>query len=259
LAAPVAMDQLPRPGGRAGEVSRRLGVYTSSGGVSLVKQVRIDWAKWLVLIERKRRVLVRLNRRKPSMDYLLRYVAQATLSSLRLEKIIVQPAQIEEALSHASGRRPVRSRMAQRIRNHAAILLCVESLVRNAKTLTSRMVVRWYTSISSGLSTTALDDSSINRLESVVRRINSPQLRLQAALSEVARLHVQLLSDPFVPSFNGILARLLLQCHIGRCGLPAVVLDSQMDTKIFESENGMLNAILHAVDASFDRMAAGEG
>jgi hypothetical protein len=69
---------------------------------------------------------------------------------------------------------------------------------------------------------------------------------------------VQLLSDPFVPSFNGILARLLLQCHIGRCGLPVVVLDPQTDARVFESENSVLNAILHAVDASFDRMAAGE-
>jgi hypothetical protein len=170
----------------------------------------------------------------------------------------VRQVQVEEALAHGAARRQVRSRLAQRIRNHAAILLYIECLLRRAGNLSVRMVVRWYTSISSGLSTAALDGGTLSRLESVVRRINSPQLRLQPALTEVARLHVQLRADPFVPSFNGILARLLLQYHVRRCGLPAVVLDPQADEKDARNENRILHSILRGVEASFDRMIGGE-
>jgi hypothetical protein len=38
-----------------------------------------------------------------------------------------------------------------------------------------------------------------------------------------------MLADPVVPSFNGILARLLLRYHLGRCGLPPVLFAPDLD------------------------------
>ena len=64
-----------------------------------------------------------------------------------------------------------------------------------------------------------LTGNANDRLAALVERMNSPELRLQAGVQQVARLHAQLLADPLVPSFNGILARLLLRYHLGRCGL----------------------------------------
>jgi len=223
-------------------------------GPNTHKPVRIDWPKWLVGIERKRRMLIRLGRQRPTPAYLFGYIAQATLSSFRLDKLEVTEVQVADALSRGSARKVVRSRLAQRIRNHAAIVLYIESLLRCAKSLTARMVVRWYTSISSGLSTAALDDNTIDRLESLVRRINSPQLRLQAAITEAARIHTQLLAEPFVPGFNGILARLILQYHIGRSGLPGIVFESPGENGSPPNENTILSAVLHGVDRSYDRM-----
>ena len=128
----------------------------------------------------------------------------------------------------------------------------MESSVRLGESLKGQNVIRWYTSISCGLSTAALDEGTIDRLDTVVRRINSPQLRLQPAVSEIARLHTQLISVPFVPSFNGILARLMLQFHLGRCGLPPILFDPEADQGIMEDENRLLDRMLHLIDASYD-------
>jgi hypothetical protein len=47
--------------------------------------------------------------------------------------------------------------------------------------LTTNGVIRWYTGISAGLSTTGLNQTTEARLAEVVRRINSPQMRMQPA------------------------------------------------------------------------------
>ena len=92
-------------------------------------------------------------------------------------------------------------------------------------------MLRWYTSISSGLSTSVLSLVNMRRLEQVIDRVNSPQLRLQPALTEIAELHAEILAEPIFPSFNGIIARLLLTAHLARCGLPPVVFDPQRDAR----------------------------
>ena len=128
----------------------------------------------------------------------------------------------------------------------------IELSLRAGATLTSQTVLRWYTSISCGLSLAALDESSMARLENIVRRINSPQFRLQPAITEIARVHAQLNSDPLVPSFNGIVARLLLQYHLGRCGLPRVVFDDKADPALLTDEPRLLKRILEMVDAAYE-------
>jgi hypothetical protein len=217
--------------------------------------IQIDWPRWLGLIERKRRALSRLNgRRHLSGDYYF----QETLSSFRLDGMETTSQQVADALRPGSAGKTVRSRITQRIRNHAAILRAIDRWVRAGKSLTTQMVIRWYTSISNGLSTTSLDERTADRLDSVVRRVNSPQLRLQAALIEVARLHSQLLADPFFPSFHGILSRLLLQFHLGRCGLPPIVFDADLDPPALANENRLLVRILDRLDGSFDRILMGD-
>jgi hypothetical protein len=65
-----------------------------------------------------------------------------------------------------------------------------------------------------------------------------------------------MLADPLVPSFNGILARLLLRYHLGRCGLPAVVFDPQVDTRPGDAE-GMLRRLVELLELSYDQMLRG--
>ncbi len=118
------------------------------------------------------------------------------------------------------------------------------------------MVVRWYTSISGGLSLAALDETNIQRLNNVVHLINSPQFRLQPAIKEITHLHAQLLADPLVPSFNGILSRLLLRYHLGQCDLPPVMFDPQSDEKLLNDEPRLLNRVLEMLNGSYDMMLA---
>jgi hypothetical protein len=150
------------------------------------------------------------------------------------------------------GRQSLRSRAGQRVRNHVSILHRIESSLRLGEPLKAAVVVRWYTIIGSGLINAALSDTTIARLDQVVRRINSPQLRLQAALADTARLHVQLLNDPLVPSFNGILSRLLLRYNLGRIGLPPVVFDPQADAPKLLDETMLLARILELIHESYD-------
>jgi hypothetical protein len=112
-------------------------------------------------------------------------------------------------------------------------------------------VIRWYVGVSAGLSTTGLDQPTAARVDDVVRRINSPQMRLQAALPEVASTHVRLLADPLVPSFNGILARLLLRYHLGRCNLPPVVFDPELDGRPASPE-ALARRLVELLDRSYD-------
>jgi hypothetical protein len=208
-----------------------------------------DWRRWLRDIERKRRLAARSNSSlAPLPDYLVR----ATSASFRLEGLDVSESDVAAALSGGRCARGLRSRQVQRLRNHAAILAHVETAVRAGKPLTSDGVVRWYTSVSCGLSTNDLDESAKGRIDGVARQINSPQLRPQPAVREVARLHAQILSDPLVPSFNGILARLLLRYHLGRCGLPPVVFAPDTPAACLAKEAALLPLLLTAIDASYD-------
>jgi hypothetical protein len=216
----------------------------------------VDWSAWLRLIERKRRFLSRMARGRHDRIPMA-FFAESTVASFRLDGIAVDRATVVGAIAQGSAMKGCRSRLTQRIRNHVAILLRVASLVRIGEALKGASVIRWYTSISCGLSTAAMGDGAISRLENVVRRMNSPQLRLQPALTEVARLHIQLLSDPFVPSFNGILARILLHYHLGRCGLPPVLFDPVADAEVLENESRLLSRIMTCVDASYDLLLQG--
>jgi len=179
------------------------------------------------------------------------FCARCTYVSFRLEDIGVAEPDVAEALATGgAARRAFRSRLGQRVRNHVAILLAIEADLRLGRLLRPAAVVRWYTSVSSGLSTTALGDSTMDRLDAVVRRINSPQLRVQSALREVARLHVQLLADPLVPGFNGILARLLLRYHLGRSNLPPVLFDPDHDRPHLADEAALVPRLMDLIDQS---------
>lgn len=212
--------------------------------------VDVDWPRWLRSIERKRRTLSG----KPIVSPVL--IREATLSSFRLEGIDATEADLDEAITPTRNRRLFRSRQRTRLRNHLAILLATERLLGKRQPLKAAHVLRWYTVISSGLSTASLALPEMMRIESVVRRINSPQMRLQPAILEIARLHCDLLADAMFPSFNGILARLLLRVHLGHCGLPPVVFDPTVDAQRFSDANLLLPRLLELIDRSFDRMLA---
>jgi hypothetical protein len=221
----------------------------------MILRGQIDWTDWVGRIERKRTSLA--HRREASARGLPGdFFTAVTYASFKLDEIEVTEAQIAAAAERGRTGRAIRSRLAQRIRNHIAILRHIESSLRNGATLVSETVIRWYTSISCGLSNSPLDDATAQRLDSLVARVNSPQLRLPAAMTEIAQLHNQLIVDPFVPSFNGILARLLLQFHLGRCGLPPVMFDPFADRKLPRDEHRLLKRLLERVEGSFEKLEA---
>lgn len=211
-----------------------------------------DWSAFLRRLERKKRLLQR-NGDAPLLPS--DYVFRATWASFHLDGLHVDPAEVRDALEHVTeGPVLLRSRQTQRLRNHAAILLRIESDLLENQLLTSDGVIRWYTAISAGLSTTALDQAALLRIDDAVRRINSPQLRPQAALREIASTHLRLLSDPVVPSFNGILARLLLRYHLGRCRFPAIVFDPALDQR-FNSVDTLIRRLFELLEQSYDELA----
>lgn len=219
--------------------------------------IRIDWPRWLRVIQRKRRIASKPDASRdtsrltpPPADYF----AIATLRSFQLEGIPLNQSEFTHAMARGWGTKALRSRTDQRVRNHVAILRRIESSLHAGVTLTSQTVLRWYTSISCGLSLAAPDATTMTRLENIVRRINSPQFRLQPAITEIAHVHAQLNSDPLVPSFNGILARLLLQYHLGRCGLPRVLFDPSADSNLLKDEPRLLKRILEMVEAAYETM-----
>ena len=242
----------------------------------------IDWAFWLRLIERKRRMMSRVvssfdainpapmpapdapalrARREVQPLHSGRFfdasdVVNETYCSFRLDGWDVTPQQVSEALLQSVGRpRPeLRSRQAQRLRNHASILHHIESSLRLGEPLKPHVVVRWFTTLSSGLSASGLDDAVLVRLDQVVRKINSPQLRLQPALQEITRLHAQLMSEPLMPGYNGIVCRLLLRYHLGRCNLPRVTFDPTLDATVLTEPESLLARLLRLIDQSYDRM-----
>jgi hypothetical protein len=214
----------------------------------------INWGVWLRAVERKRRLLLRAvasNGRQPLPPA---YFARATYASFRLDGIDVTEHDVIAALAAGRQRQVLRSRAAQRIRNHVSILRHIESSVAIGESLKTTVVIRWYTTVGSGLINAGLSDGAMDRLHQVIRRINSPQLRLQPALIDVARLHAQLLTDPAVPSFNGILARLLLRYHLGRIGLPPVVFDPDSDAPKLLDDTMLLARLLELIDVSYEML-----
>jgi hypothetical protein len=216
----------------------------------------IDWPRWLRLVERKRKLSTRGSdgHVAPLPEAIL---VLGTLTSFKLEGIEIDDAATVAALHPPVSRNgrdhgQFRSRLAMRVRNHVAILNRIERSLHHGEALKTPAVVRWYTLISSGLSTTGLDEPMMGRLDQLVRRINSPHLRLQPAIQEIARLHAQALADPLVPGFNGILARLMLRYHLGRCGLPPVVFHPESDAALLSDENALLGRLLELIDESYD-------
>jgi hypothetical protein len=215
----------------------------------------VDWTVWLRLIERKRRMLSRLS--QSTMQLPRSLLARMTVVSFRMDDLPVTDAMATDAISGVPGHRPFRSRLTQRLRNHVAILRSVQRSLISGATLKVPSVVRWYTSLSCGLSTTRLDEATMDRLHTVIGRISSPRMRLQPAVQDVARLHTQLMLDPLVPSFNGILVRLLLHYHLGRCGFPPVLLDPIADRPRLTNESQLLPRLMDLIDASYSLLLAG--
>jgi hypothetical protein len=242
-----------RHSNRPAPILRRSGVQTRSPDDRRGRPAGLDWPAWLAIIERKRRLFHRHQSLKPT-PLPARYFLLATYASFKLEGIDLTEKHVSDAASHGPPQRKFRSRSAQRIRNHVAILRHIENRLRIGQPLKTSAVIRWYTSISSGLSTTLPGQQTLSRLEHVARRINSPQLRLRPALQEVVQTHQDLLADPLFPSFNGILSRLLLRYHLGRCSLPFVIFDPAGQGSEPATPTSFTLQLLTAIDESYDQL-----
>lgn len=208
----------------------------------------VDWPRWNRQIERKRRLL-RVPERWPGWVY-----RESTRASFILEGIEVDPTDVDRALNAP---KPLRSRHAGRLRNHLAILRSLDRARRQHRALALGEVVRWYTAVSSGLSTANLSPSGHDRLLAITRQIHSPQRRLQPAVLEAARLYTDLLADPLFPGFNGILSRLLLHAYLLNCGLPPVVFDANQEAEA--NPVAVTAKLLEMLDSSLDRLGARNG
>lgn len=234
---------------------RQLGVRRRPPGEA--RPAALDWPAWIALIERHRRNLARGN--GAFHPPLAEYFVAATCSSFALEGIDCTDQEVIDAITQGFAQRKFRSRASQRVRNHVAILHSIEKSLELNYPLKSAAVLRWYTSIGSGLSPSALGHDKMARLEQIIGRINSPQLRLQPAIQEVARTYGELLADPLFPSFNGLLARLLLRFHLGRCGLPGIVFeDAQGQAHWQKGDTGSL-ALLQAIELSYQGLLSDQG
>ena len=209
----------------------------------------VDFGRWVRSIERRRRALAASTSpdRRPGWPPWLAW--EATRASFGLDGIAVTDADKADALTPG---RPLRSRRARRLRHHLAIVRCVD---RRRCPLDTDSVVRWYTSIADGLSCPAFADDARDRLTAAIRRINSPQMRLQPAVLEIARLHAELLAGPPFPGFNGILARLLLHAHLANCGLPPVVFDPATDLWKTPTPVVVANRLLELIDRTLERLS----
>ena len=218
---------------------------TAAGGFRGPLTARIEWSTAVRRLDRKRKLA---EKQYPATHLIGDDPAAATAVSFNLEGIAVTPDQVAQAVQPS---RALRSRAQQRLRNHVAVLLSLERCLQQQRPLTTDQVIRWYTSISSGLSTAALDGAAYSRLEQWVRQINSPQLRQPAAIQDIATVHFRILSDPLTPGFNGILARLLLRFHLGRCGMPAIRFDPQTDRE-FRNIDQLGHRLIELLEQSFD-------
>jgi hypothetical protein len=234
------------------EVQRMAPSAAAASASSALPASATDWNLWLRLIERKRRIMSRVwpFGRQFSLSFLL----GMTTVSFRLDGVEVSDAEATDAMTESPKRNRVRSRLGQRLRNHLAILRSIQRLLSAGQALTVSTVVRWYTSVSCGLSTSSLSTATMDRISAVVGRMSSPRLRLKPAVQEVAQLHAQLMLDPLVPSFNGIMTRLLLCYHLGRCGLPPVLFDPILDMHILANESKLLPRLMDLIDQSYSLM-----
>jgi hypothetical protein len=180
------------------------------------------------------------------------YLARVTRANFAMDGIDLPEAGVADALTVGAAARTCRSRQAQRVRNHVAILRRIAGLSGRGESLTASAVLQWYASIASGLSTAPPDASSLERLDRIARRVNCPPQNLRPALGEVAALHSNLLADPVVPSFNGILARLLLAYHLARCGLPPVLLQPDADRAVPPHPAAWLARLLERTSETLD-------
>ena len=207
----------------------------------------IDWDKWSRHVDTRRRRLGKLH----PFDGLFstrNYLATATYASFRLEGLEISETEMTSALAIGPARRPFRSRQAQRIRNHVVALRQIDAQVISGEPLIPQKFIRWYTSISCGLCPGDLADAAQERLAEQIHRINFPELRLSGAIQEITRLHQALLADPLVPSFNGILSRLLLRFHLGRCGLPPILFPADTPTTALTSERLLLPLLMELIE-----------
>ena len=209
-----------------------------------------DVPRLMRALERTRRASARVPPPGARDGPLPNYYERFTHMSFRLDGLEVSEDEVREALGHGAAARACRTCQARRIRNHAAILRRIERLLRDGRALTAGDVIRWYTLVACGLSCGGIDEQTPCRLERIVSGMNSPQLRLGPALRDIAAVHVRLLGDPFVPGFNGILARLLLRYHLGRCGLPPVLFHP-LDTTTPDSEATLLPKLLELLLESY--------
>jgi hypothetical protein len=125
-------------------------------------------------------------------------------------------------------------------------------MLRRGRPLRGGDVLRWDVSIACGLSAGGMADGTLSRIDRIAASVNSPRLRFWPAVKEVAALHVNLLADPFVPGFNGIVARLLLRYHMGRCGLPPVVFDPATDPTRLGAVTTLEPRLLELIMQSYD-------
>ena len=236
-----------------GKPASRLAVPVAGRGISASE---IDWDKWTRHIESRRR---RVGKTHPfaGLFSTRNFLATATYGSFRLEGLEVSETQVTSALATGTARRSFRSRQAQRLRNHVLALREIDARVIAAEPLSPGTFVRWYTSISCGLCPGDLSDAARDRLSEYIHRINFPELRLSGAIQKIAYIHRALLVDPLVPSFNGILSRLLLRFHLGRCGLPPVLFRPETPTAALTSERLLLPLLMELIGNSYDLMVAG--
>lgn len=215
-----------------------------------------DFKRMLRALERKRRLASRAGSLSGTArgGPLPGYYGRATSASFRLDGLDVSEAEVCSALARGAAARACRPVSAQRIRNHVAILRHIERLLRRGAPLGGRAVIRWYTSVACGLSCGGIDEHTPHRLEQIVSAMNSPQLRLWPAVQEIAAVHARLLADPFVPGFNGIVARLLLRYHLGRCGLPPVVFDPAVDHMPPADAPTLLPRLMDLISGSYDEL-----
>ncbi len=200
-------------------------------------------------IERKRRDLDQLGDRYRLPD---QFCQRFTYVSFKLEDLDIHENEVADALRSSARMRAFRGPRTLRIRNHVAILRSAELLVRRGHPLKADAVVRWYTSIGCGLSMTGMELASIRRLEHGLQRMNAPQLRIRPAIQDAAAMHWKLISDPLFPSFNGIIARLLLHYQLRRCNLPPVVFDPQLDRFDSQGEMDVLQRLAGLILEKYD-------
>jgi hypothetical protein len=203
------------------------------------------------LIERKRAMFADETATHAPRERLIRQ----TVASFRLDGIDLSEPLLTEAFARRVAHPQMRPAQAQRIRNHVAILHRIELSLAHGQPLKSPSVLGWYTSVGCGLCTTGPDDSALSRLELLVRRINSPHMRLDPAVREMCDLHARMLADPIFPGFNGIMARLLLRFHLGRCKLPAILFRAD-DAAIAPDCNKLLPRMVQLIDQAYDQRPA---